>query len=67
MCRREAENPELGDMAFEWGGVGSSGGSITANYSIDGEFDSESCDLCYECSAWIIEEIKSGRIRRPSA
>ncbi len=67
MCRRIAESPELEDMAFEWGSVGTSGGSVTANYSIDGEFDSKTCDLCHDCASWVIDEIKGGRLKRPSA
>jgi len=63
MCGRIAENPKLEEMPFEWGGVGSSYGELRTARSIDGEYDSETVDLCYECAEWLIEQIKSNSLR----
>lgn len=65
MCGRKAESPEQDGMSFEWGGVGLSAGNVTAEYLIDGEYDHENIDLCYECADWLIEQIRSRRIKRP--
>jgi len=65
MCKREAESPEQESMAFEWGTVGLSGGIITSIFDIDGEYNSTSLDLCYDCAEWLINEISRGKLRRP--
>ena len=60
-CGREAEYPK--DGLFEWGTVGSASGSIECHLSIDGEYQSEELDLCYECALSIIKTIKHGKIK----
>ncbi len=49
LCGRKAEHPK--DELWEWGGAGVARGELTWHHSIDGEYDPESRDLCYECSA----------------
>ena len=63
LCKRDAERPDVEEAAFEFCNVGLSGGKIEATYTLDGEFDLERCDLCYECAMRIIEGIRKGAIK----
>lgn len=50
MCGREAEYPNSGKGAWEWGSVGSGSGELSWQHSIDGDYDTETVDLCLECA-----------------
>ncbi len=48
LCDREAEYPA--DEMFEWGGAGQGVGRLEWHFSIDGEYDSDTRELCYDCA-----------------
>jgi len=54
-CGKAAECPE--DGLWEWGGVGTAQGQLTASMTIDGDHSWDSVDLCYECASKIIDDI----------
>lgn len=60
-CGREAEYPA--DHVFEWGGSGTASASLEYHYSIDGEYEKESLDLCYECAERIAKAVRRGRFK----
>jgi len=66
MCGERGKYPELAEHmgGFEWGGVGCGQGLIECHYNIDGDDETKSLDLCYDCAEWIIEMIKSGKLKR---
>ena len=49
LCKRGAECPA--DEIFEWGGAGTGVGDLSWHRTIDGEYDPESRELCYECAS----------------
>lgn len=49
LCKCESEVPR--DESFVWGGCGRASGSLQWHYSIDGDYEPNERDLCYECAA----------------
>lgn len=64
MCGRKAEFPSISKRPFEWGAVGQGGGSLHAEYAIDGELSVTSLDLCYECAEWLVEQVRTRKVVR---
>jgi len=60
MCNQIAERQDEG---FEYGG-GLAKGNLESVYYIDGDILGDNLDLCYECAEFLIDGIKSGRIKR---
>lgn len=58
-CGKEAEHPE--DELWTWGGAGSAAGKLDYHYSIDGEYEPERLDLCYECAEALADDIRARR------
>ena len=48
LCGRVAEHPS--QELFEWGGVGTASGKLNWHFEIDGDYQAEETDLCYECA-----------------
>lgn len=48
LCGKIAEHPQ--QEIFEWGSTGVAKGQLKWHYAIDGEYEPEECDLCYECA-----------------
>jgi len=57
MCGRKAEYPDSHPGAWEWGSVGMGSGELSWQRSIDGDYDTETVDLCYECAEKIADLI----------
>lgn len=62
LCGRVAEHPR--DETFVWGGCGIGQGSLEAKYSIDGEYNLDTLDLCYDCAKWLMKQIRQRKIQR---
>jgi hypothetical protein len=56
LCGALADDPK--DGLFEWGSVGTSSGSLGWQYTIDGEWNPEHLDLCWDCANQIGETIR---------
>ena len=59
MCGRKAEFPDQTAM-FSYCVVGVDGGELRISQTIDGDYDTESIDLCYKCGELIIKNVRSG-------
>ena len=57
LCGREAEFPK--DEVFEWGGAGTGKGELNWHRTIDGEYEAEESDLCYECASALAQAFKT--------
>jgi len=63
VCDKAADYPlDDDDMGFRWGGVGTSGGSLVCAFAIDGDYDINKLDLCYECADALVSLIQTGRL-----
>ena len=59
-CKSEADYPEAG--AWEWGGAGVAHGEVVSSRTIDGDWDGDRVDLCFDCAESLIDAIrKRGR------
>ncbi len=58
VCGSEAECPQ--NDCWDWGGVGSAKGTLEVHHSIDGDYDSDEIDLCYDCATKLIKLAKYG-------
>jgi hypothetical protein len=59
MCGRKAEMPE--DGLWTWGGVGSASGKLEWHYAIDGDYEAQSFDLCFDCAEKVTAEVQRAR------
>ncbi len=64
LCGREAEYPDSGQGAWEWGFVGMGSGELNWNRTIDGDYDTETVDLCLECAKKLADLIRHGSLRQ---
>ena len=48
LCGKESEIPK--DEVFVWGGCGQSDGKLSYWYLIDGEYNKQTMQLCYDCA-----------------
>jgi hypothetical protein len=64
ICGKLADFPlDDNDQGFIWGVVGVGGGSLVSSYSIDGNFDKDKLDLCWECSQAIYNAGRNGQLK----
>ena len=57
LCGRKAEFPD--DEVFEWGGAGTGKGNLSWHRTIDGEYEADESDLCYECASALAQAFKT--------
>jgi len=66
LCGRESKHPHI--EAFEYGGAGLGRGKLDwttwIDGWVDGDYDHDEIDLCYDCAKWLIEQIKHSKIKR---
>ena len=61
LCGKVSSQPLT--EGWELWGAGTGWGKISASYSIDGDYDSEEMDLCYECAKAVMKAIEKKEIK----
>lgn len=65
MCGAVSSIPECD--GFKWAGTGVTYGKVINRWYCDGDNGEDEVDLCYECSEWLIQQIRIRKIRREKA